>query len=132
MIDATPSDPLYLKDINVDGGSIIEVCLNSNNIVHKKYYSLPTVGSLNITEKEALQNLDSLIYNAVKLRLRSDVPLEANLSGGLDSSAIVAYASKILGAKNLTTHTFDYIKLIIYLKVMLLRKLLNIAKQIIM
>lgn len=102
--------PSLFKGINnVDGGSIIEVCLNSNNIVHEKYYNLPIAGSLNLTENEALQNLDSLIHNAVKLRLRSDVPLEANLSGGLDSSAIVAYASKILGAKNLTTHTFDYI-----------------------
>ena len=93
---------------NVKGGTIMNICLNSNKVSHEKYYSLPKAGSLDLSEKDVLQRLDSLIYNAVKLRLRSDVPLEANLSGGLDSSAIVAYASKILGQNKLTTHTFDY------------------------
>ncbi len=55
-------------------------------------------------EQEAQEKLAWLIQDAVRLRLISDVPLGAFLSGGLDSSAIVSYMSE---ASALETQTFS-------------------------
>lgn len=49
-----------------------------------------------IPEDELCEQLLELFQDAVKIRLMSDVPLGAFLSGGIDSSAIVAMMSRVM------------------------------------
>src|SRR5438270_674210 len=50
--------------------------------------------TLQLSERDRIDRARELMEEAVKLRLASDVPLGLFLSGGLDSSAITAFASK--------------------------------------
>jgi len=56
------------------------------------------------TDEDVLAECEHLLQDAVRLRLRSDVPVAVSLSGGLDSSAIAAIASR--GVRGL--HGFTY------------------------
>ncbi|KAF7296690.1 Asparagine synthase [Mycena chlorophos] len=55
-----------------------------------------------------------LMVDAVRLRLRSDVPLAVYLSGGVDSSAVAGIATELLHQKNpnarLTAFTLSYLE----------------------
>ena len=56
-------------------------------------------------ERYFIDTLSGLIDDSIGLHLRSDVPLGAHLSGGLDSSAVVCLASRMLGGEQLQTFT---------------------------
>lgn len=51
----------------------------------------------NPTKEQATNEYERLLLASVDKRLRADVPVVAYLSGGVDSSTLVAMASKILG-----------------------------------
>ncbi len=60
----------------------------------KRYWQLNYGPKLNLSERDCCQEILSRLEEAVKIRMRSDAPLGAFLSGGADSSAIVALMSK--------------------------------------
>ena len=61
----------------------------------RQYWNLPEYGTHPpISEPECLEELERRLQEAVRIRLISDVPLGALLSGGVDSSIIVALMAR--------------------------------------
>jgi asparagine synthase (glutamine-hydrolysing) len=63
-----------------------------------KYWRLPVPGSnpTQMNEEQAAGHLLELLKDAVRIRLYSDVPFGALLSGGVDSSLVVALMSQLM------------------------------------
>ena len=76
--------------------TIAEWC--DGRMERRQYWSLPETGeSAPVVFDEAVEQTEQLILEAVKLRLISDVPLGALLSGGIDST-LVCWALRQLNA----------------------------------
>src|SRR5580693_1337172 len=61
----------------------------------RQYWDLPEYGTYSpATEQECLEQLEEKLAEAVRVRLMADVPIGALLSGGTDSSTIVAMMAR--------------------------------------
>jgi asparagine synthase (glutamine-hydrolysing) len=88
-------DPLtaFTKVHKLSPGHLLEFV--GGQIQTRQYWDLPAYGTWNPnSEEECLEELESRLADAVKIRLRSDVPLGALLSGGVDSSIVVALMAR--------------------------------------
>ncbi|MCP3929457.1 MAG: asparagine synthase (glutamine-hydrolyzing) [Bacteroidetes bacterium] len=102
-----PAPQTMFKNIfKLPAGHTLEI---KNGSVHlKKYWDLQMgSGIINISFEEAVEEQKMLLNEAVKSHLMSDVPLGVFLSGGLDSSAIVALMRKHISGP-LKTFTIGY------------------------
>lgn len=52
------------------------------------------------------ENYASLLKNSIELRFRADVSVGFNISGGLDSSTLLAFVNQMEGKENINAYTF--------------------------
>jgi len=99
-------EPLTIyKQVNkLPPGHILEFKSNNNNI--EKWYNLPLRNNLNYNRSEIRKNIVGLFDKAVAKRLYADVPLGVLLSGGLDSSLIVASLAE--QGRSVSTYTMGF------------------------
>jgi asparagine synthase (glutamine-hydrolysing) len=64
--------------------------LEPRKLTVARYWDVRYLPKLKLSEAELLEQLDELVHRAVRRRLMSDVRLGAFLSGGVDSSLVVA------------------------------------------
>ena len=97
----------FFDHINqVDPGEIIE--LENNKIIKKKYWELPRPNySKDLGESYYLEKLQDTFNDVIKDHMVSDVPVGGLLSGGLDSSLIVALMSNNC-KKNFNTYSASF------------------------
>lgn len=85
------------------------ICVSTNGISISKYWELHanlTFDKEKLPEEDVMEELADLLDDAVRIRLRSDVPVGAFLSGGIDSSFVVSCASSYV--KNLSTFSIGF------------------------
>jgi asparagine synthase (glutamine-hydrolysing) len=65
----------------------------------QRYWAPPAPSEERADEKAIIEELLDILVDSVRLRLVSDVPVGFFLSGGVDSSAVVALASEVSGGR---------------------------------
>ncbi len=79
----------------------------SGKLKKKQYWDFNFCGSQKISEADAIEETDRLFRQAVQRQLISDVPVNAYLSGGIDSGAITMVASNLMPHMRTFTVGFD-------------------------
>lgn len=87
--------------------------VQSNRIRKQAYWDVLPVQTLFYSkDEEYAQHLFELLQKAVRVRMRSCTPVGSYLSGGLDSSSIVAMASRIHRKESVTDAKFETFSII--------------------
>ncbi len=77
--------------------------VRDGELVERAYWALPIVPERGSSFAEEVSAIQPILLDAVRLRLIADVPVGIFLSGGIDSSALVALATR---ASGVPVHTF--------------------------
>lgn len=105
-----PNETFWQNINQLPAGHYCEISSNSNSkIIPQKWYNFVSrVNSIELSElPELKKQYTELLNNAIQLRFRADVPLGMNVSGGLDSSTLIALIHKNLPShQNMEAFTF--------------------------
>lgn len=103
-----PSPYTILENVyKLPPGNFMIIDIKNKTKEISEYWNLKPVITRDISYKHAKEELHGLLIDAVKIRMQSDVPLGAFLSGGIDSSLVAAIASKISN-KPINTFTIGF------------------------
>lgn len=101
-------DTLFTGVKQLPPGHYLRIELESSDIAALiRYWEWNLREPFSISFEEAAEHLRTLFLDSVRLHLRSDVPVGAALSGGIDSSSIVS-AMRYL-EPDLELHTFSFV-----------------------
>jgi asparagine synthase (glutamine-hydrolysing) len=85
---------LYQDVFKLEPAHVAEVELDRGSVTTRRYWSLESV-ERPVSVEDAAARVRSLISDAVSAQMMSDVPVGFFLSGGMDSSVVVAEASRL-------------------------------------
>lgn len=86
---------IYQKVYKLSPGNNLEIDLTEQKYEIKEYWNLKKVKETALSYDEAKHKLHEMLKEAVKIRLRSDVPFGSFLSGGIDSALVSSIAAKV-------------------------------------
>jgi len=87
---------IYRGIAKLGQAGLVTVSTLSGATSERRYWTLPAPSESRITVHEAKERLRALLFDSVKAQLVSDVPLGVFLSGGMDSSIVLALTSRLL------------------------------------
>jgi asparagine synthase (glutamine-hydrolysing) len=104
-----PGEGTPFTEVKMHDPGVVTVISNGEIISKKSFYRLPIVfpknKNINMRVNDVIAGLDTNLRIAVHDQMLSDAPVGAFLSGGLDSTSIVAFAKEI--DPNITCFTID-------------------------
>ena len=87
---------VFKQIVKVPAAHVLNLGFNGKLHPCRRYWRVDFCPAENRDKKSWMEELDSILRESVRSHLVSDVPFGAFLSGGVDSSAIVAYMAEIL------------------------------------
>ncbi|NTS40731.1 asparagine synthase (glutamine-hydrolyzing) [Flavisolibacter sp. BT320] len=87
-------ETFYSNVYKLPAAHCLTYSLATKELLTERYWQTYVDVNYNITESEAIENFTHLFRDSIRKRLRSDVPIGTSLSGGLDSSSIVALCAE--------------------------------------
>ena len=105
-----PHETFWDNIHQIKPGNYFEYKIHCKNFKETKYYDfVKNIKLINYgTDENFEEKYLSLLEESIKLRFRSDVPVGFSLSGGVDSSILLAMVNKIMYQKSDTIEAFTF------------------------
>ena len=89
------NETFFLEVRELPPGTCLKIESNGKSF-SSNYWKPKLIENNNLSYSDAVDMTREVVINAIKLRMRSDVPIAFCMSGGVDSNSLISVASKIL------------------------------------